>query len=64
MDIRPYRAALPVDEVLSIMARDAGPKLDARAFAALEAWLPDRDATLADRPRGPMSPRPRRSHSL
>jgi HD-GYP domain-containing protein (c-di-GMP phosphodiesterase class II) len=48
MEIRPYRAAPPVDEVVSIMARDAGPKLDARAFAALEAWLPDRDATLAD----------------
>jgi hypothetical protein len=33
--------------VLSIMARDAGPKLDAGAFAALEAWLPGRDAALA-----------------
>jgi hypothetical protein len=44
---RPYRAALPVDEVLSIMARDAGSKLDAGAFAALEAWLPGRDATFA-----------------
>jgi putative nucleotidyltransferase with HDIG domain len=44
---RPYRAALPVDEVLSIMARDAGAKLDACAFAALEAWLPGRDAPLA-----------------
>ena len=44
---RPYRAALPVDEVLSIMGRDAGPKLDAGAVAALEAWLPGRDGTLA-----------------
>jgi putative nucleotidyltransferase with HDIG domain len=45
---RPYRAALPFDEVLSIMGRDAGPKLDAGAFAALEAWLPGRGASLAD----------------
>jgi HD-GYP domain-containing protein (c-di-GMP phosphodiesterase class II) len=45
---RPYRGALPVDEVLSIMGRDAGPKLDAGAFAALEAWLPGRGASLAD----------------
>ncbi len=37
---RPYRAALPVDEVLQIMRRDAGPRLDAGAFAALEASLP------------------------
>jgi HD-GYP domain-containing protein (c-di-GMP phosphodiesterase class II) len=45
---RPYRAALPIDDVLSIMARDAGPKLDAGAFAALAAWLPRRGASLAD----------------
>ncbi len=45
---RPYRAALPIDEVLAIMGRDAGPKLDAGAFAALEAWLPGRRAALAD----------------
>ena len=45
---RPYRAALPVDQVLSIMGRDAGAKLDAGVFAALEAWLPGRDALLAD----------------
>jgi HD-GYP domain-containing protein (c-di-GMP phosphodiesterase class II) len=37
---RPYRAALPVDEVLSIMGAEAGTRLDATAFAALEAWLP------------------------
>jgi len=37
-----------VDEVLSIIGRDAGPKLDAGAFAALEAWLPGRAALLAD----------------
>jgi putative nucleotidyltransferase with HDIG domain len=45
---RPYRAALGVDEVLSIVGRDAGPKLDAGAFAALAAWLPRRDAPFAD----------------
>jgi putative nucleotidyltransferase with HDIG domain len=45
---RPYRAALGVHEVLSIMGRDAGPKLDAGAFAALAAWLPGRDASFAD----------------
>jgi HD domain len=36
------------DEVLSIMGRDAGPKLDAGAFAALETWLPRRGASFAD----------------
>jgi HD-GYP domain-containing protein (c-di-GMP phosphodiesterase class II) len=45
---RPYRAALPVDEVLSIIGRDAGHKLDAGAFAALETWLPGRGASFAD----------------
>ena len=45
---RPYRTALPIDDVLSIMGRDAGPKLDAGAFAALAAWLPGRGASLAD----------------
>src|SRR5262249_35855224 len=33
---RPYRPALGPDEVLAIMRRDAGRKLDADAFAALE----------------------------
>jgi putative nucleotidyltransferase with HDIG domain len=37
---RPYRAALPVDEVLAIIRCDAGPRLDAAAFAALETSLP------------------------
>ena len=32
---RPYREALPPDEVLEIMARDAGTSLDAEAFEAL-----------------------------
>ena len=36
---RPYRGALPADEVLRIMRPDAGPKLDAAAFEALEASL-------------------------
>ena len=44
---RPYRAALPVDEVLSIMRAEAGARLDARAFAALEAWLPSHVPALA-----------------
>jgi HD-GYP domain-containing protein (c-di-GMP phosphodiesterase class II) len=44
---RPYRAALPVDEALAIMRRDAGPRLDEDAFTALEAWLPGRDGALA-----------------
>ena len=30
------------DEVLAIMRYDAGKRLDAGAFAALEAWLPSR----------------------
>jgi HD-GYP domain-containing protein (c-di-GMP phosphodiesterase class II) len=37
---RPYRDALPADEVLAIMRRDAGHALDAEAFAALEELLP------------------------
>jgi putative nucleotidyltransferase with HDIG domain len=37
---RPYREALAPDEVLAIMRYDAGKRLDAEAFAALEAWLP------------------------
>ncbi|MEA2268374.1 MAG: hypothetical protein QOC64_984 [Solirubrobacteraceae bacterium] len=41
---RPYRPALPAGEVLAIMRRDAGRKLDADAFAALEGYLPGRGA--------------------
>ena len=37
---RPYRRALDVDEVLEIMRGDAGRKLDADAFGALEDVLP------------------------
>jgi HD-GYP domain-containing protein (c-di-GMP phosphodiesterase class II) len=37
---RPYREALAPDEVLAIMRYDAGKRLDADAFGALEAWLP------------------------
>ena len=44
---RPYRAALPVEEVLAIIARDAGARLDADCVAALAAWLPGRGSVLA-----------------
>lgn len=37
---RPYRDALPASKVVSIMAEDAGTKLDAEIFAAFEAVLP------------------------
>ena len=37
---RPYRESLTPEQVLEIMRRDAGTKLDPVAFAALEAWLP------------------------
>ena len=37
---RPYRDALDPDTVLGIMRRDAGPVLDATAFAVLEVVLP------------------------
>ena len=43
---RPYREALAPDEVLAIMRYDAGKRLDAEAFAALEAWLPQRPRRL------------------
>lgn len=36
---RPYRDALPTDQVLSIMAQDVPHKLDATVFAALRAHL-------------------------
>src|SRR3954470_24662980 len=38
---RPYRGALGPDEVLAIIRRAAGVALDATAFEALEAMLPD-----------------------
>jgi putative nucleotidyltransferase with HDIG domain len=44
---RPYREALAPDEVLAIMRYDAGKRLDADAFAALEAWLPHRPLRLS-----------------
>jgi HD-GYP domain-containing protein (c-di-GMP phosphodiesterase class II) len=37
---RPYRSALSPDDVLDIMRRDAGPRLDPDVFAALEQVLP------------------------
>jgi putative nucleotidyltransferase with HDIG domain len=43
---RPYRAALSPDEGLAIMRYDAGKRLDADAFAAVEAWLPQRPRRL------------------
>lgn len=43
---RPYREALAPDEVLAIMRYDAGKRLDADAFAAVEAWLPQRPSRL------------------
>jgi HD-GYP domain-containing protein (c-di-GMP phosphodiesterase class II) len=43
---RPYRAALSPDEGLAIMRYDAGKRLDAEAFAAVEAWLPHRPRRL------------------
>jgi putative nucleotidyltransferase with HDIG domain len=44
---RPYRAAMAPDEVLAIMRYDAGKRLDADAFTALEAWLPHRPLRLS-----------------
>jgi HD-GYP domain-containing protein (c-di-GMP phosphodiesterase class II) len=42
---RPYRPALSPDEVLATMRPDAGRRLDAAAFAALEQLLPDWSAS-------------------
>ena len=50
---RPYREALAPDTVLGIMRRDAGPVLDATAFAALEAVLPGWSAGAAEPPQAP-----------
>jgi HD-GYP domain-containing protein (c-di-GMP phosphodiesterase class II) len=44
---RPYRGPLDAATVLEIIGRDAGTKLDATAFAALEDYLPGRRALLA-----------------
>jgi putative nucleotidyltransferase with HDIG domain len=43
---RPYREALSPDEGLAIMRYDAGKRLDATAFAAVESWLPHRPSRL------------------
>jgi HD-GYP domain-containing protein (c-di-GMP phosphodiesterase class II) len=43
---RPYRQALTPDEGLAIMRYDAGKRLDADAFAAVESWLPQRPSRL------------------
>jgi putative nucleotidyltransferase with HDIG domain len=37
---RPYRPALAPDDVLDVMRRDAGPRLDGNVFEALEEVLP------------------------
>jgi HD-GYP domain-containing protein (c-di-GMP phosphodiesterase class II) len=39
---RPYRAALPLDEVFAIIDRDTPAKLDGDVVDALHAWLPSR----------------------
>jgi HD-GYP domain-containing protein (c-di-GMP phosphodiesterase class II) len=44
---RPYRQALSPDEGLAIMRYDAGKRLDADAFAAVESWLPQRPSRLS-----------------
>ena len=36
---RPYRAAMPPDEALAIMAREVGKAVDAECFEALRASL-------------------------
>jgi HD-GYP domain-containing protein (c-di-GMP phosphodiesterase class II) len=43
---RPYRAGLPIDQVLEMMRADVGTSLCGDAFAGLEAWL-DRRAFAA-----------------
>ncbi len=47
---RPYRGALPRDEMLAIMRRDAGPGLCPTCFEALEVSLDLGTATLAPEP--------------
>lgn len=44
---RPYRGRLDPETVLEIMGRDAGDRIDATVFRALEAYLPERTAALA-----------------
>jgi HD-GYP domain-containing protein (c-di-GMP phosphodiesterase class II) len=41
---RPYRGPLDPATVVEIMSRDAGTKIDATVFRALEAYLPERRA--------------------
>jgi HD-GYP domain-containing protein (c-di-GMP phosphodiesterase class II) len=52
---RPYRPSLPWDEVLAIIGRDAGSRLDARIVAAL-ADRPEADALDLWQPALPSSP--------
>jgi putative nucleotidyltransferase with HDIG domain len=44
---RPYRSSLDARTVLEIMGREAGTKLDATVFAALEGYLPERQTGMA-----------------
>jgi putative nucleotidyltransferase with HDIG domain len=44
---RPYRAAMPVDKALSIMAEMVGPAIDPRCFAALKRALQRVDPAIA-----------------
>jgi HD-GYP domain-containing protein (c-di-GMP phosphodiesterase class II) len=50
---RPYRGRLDTETVLEIMGRDAGTKLDATVFAALEDYLPERQAARTAEPAEP-----------
>lgn len=47
---RPYRPAMPVEEVLAMMAREIGTAFDPRCFAALEAVLARRASFRPDLP--------------
>jgi HD-GYP domain-containing protein (c-di-GMP phosphodiesterase class II) len=44
---RPYRAALESDELLAIMAREAGTRLDGEVFEALVGIMPGFERALA-----------------
>ncbi len=47
---RPYRPAMPVEEVLALMAREIGTAFDARCFEALKAVLARRASFRPDLP--------------
>lgn len=56
VDARPYKPALPIAEVLAIMAPMAGTKLDAGAFQALQEWLRRSGAFASAESRGSAAP--------